>query len=208
MEPTTRERIMEAAIELFGAKGYANVSVRELAAAVGIKPASIYNHFSGKEEILNFILENVAFSTHKGLRAKAFLELEDRIQGKGIHELIDIIFGSFDSEEVERSRKVARILILEQFSSPTVEEFWTGYQYSDAIRVFTQLLELLKKKKKLKPDTNCRLIAEAMIRISASYLVQFAHYQDCLDEGEGLSMMSVLHGMADAICAKNNSEDS
>lgn len=48
----TAARILEAATKLFYEKGYHATSMREVAAVVGIKAASVYNHFSGKEEIL------------------------------------------------------------------------------------------------------------------------------------------------------------
>ncbi len=51
-----KEKILRIAIELFSKKGYSGVSVREIAAAVGIKAASIYNHYSGKEGILDEIV--------------------------------------------------------------------------------------------------------------------------------------------------------
>ncbi len=54
MNPT-KERIIFESLNLFSQKGYEGVSMRDIAAAVGIKGASIYNHFKGKEEILQAI---------------------------------------------------------------------------------------------------------------------------------------------------------
>lgn len=51
----TKERIIFESLNLFSQKGYDGVSMRDIAAAVGIKGASIYNHFKGKEEILHAI---------------------------------------------------------------------------------------------------------------------------------------------------------
>jgi AcrR family transcriptional regulator len=48
----TEQRILEAATTLFYEKGYHGTSTREVAAAVGIKAASLYNHFPGKEDLL------------------------------------------------------------------------------------------------------------------------------------------------------------
>lgn len=47
-EMTTKEKIVYQSLGLFSQKGYDGVSMRENAAAVGIKGASLYNHFSGK----------------------------------------------------------------------------------------------------------------------------------------------------------------
>ncbi len=53
---TTRELILHAALRLFSERGYEGVSMRDLASEVGIRAASIYNHFSGKEDIFNCLL--------------------------------------------------------------------------------------------------------------------------------------------------------
>ena len=54
----TKQKILISAVDLFSSKGYTETSIREIAAAVGIKPASLYNHFSSKEDMLLFILED------------------------------------------------------------------------------------------------------------------------------------------------------
>lgn len=48
----TRERILDAAIEIFAARGFGSCTMRDLAGAVGIKAPGIYAHFSSKEAIL------------------------------------------------------------------------------------------------------------------------------------------------------------
>ena len=41
----TRQKILAKALELFSVHGYDAVSVGQIAAAVGIKAPSLYNHF-------------------------------------------------------------------------------------------------------------------------------------------------------------------
>ena len=48
---TTRDRLLEAAVQLFAARGFRGASLRELAEAVGITPPALYNHFSSKEAL-------------------------------------------------------------------------------------------------------------------------------------------------------------
>lgn len=54
---STKERIFEAAVHLFSTKGYSGTSMRDLAKAVGIKESSLYNHYAGKDAILESVLE-------------------------------------------------------------------------------------------------------------------------------------------------------
>lgn len=43
------------AARLFGNKGYENTSMRDIAAAVGILPGSLYHHFPSKEELFTAV---------------------------------------------------------------------------------------------------------------------------------------------------------
>jgi AcrR family transcriptional regulator len=56
----TRQAILDAAQNLFLDQGYTATSIRQIARAVGITPAAIYNHFAGKEEIFTTLLEQAA----------------------------------------------------------------------------------------------------------------------------------------------------
>jgi AcrR family transcriptional regulator len=47
-----REALLEQAVALFARKGYANVGIEDVGAAVGIAGASVYNHFPTKSDIL------------------------------------------------------------------------------------------------------------------------------------------------------------
>jgi AcrR family transcriptional regulator len=60
--PTTstgsaRDEILDAAAALFAEHGYAGTSTRAIAERVGIRQASLYYHFAGKDEILLELLE-------------------------------------------------------------------------------------------------------------------------------------------------------
>lgn len=56
---STERRILDAATVLFYEKGYHASTMREVAAAVGIKAGSLYNHYASKEELLFRIAEGV-----------------------------------------------------------------------------------------------------------------------------------------------------
>jgi AcrR family transcriptional regulator len=69
----TRGRILEAALHLFAETGYAGASIREIAAAAGVQPASLYAHFQSKEHILAELAKVGHEVHHRRLRA-ALLE--------------------------------------------------------------------------------------------------------------------------------------
>jgi AcrR family transcriptional regulator len=47
----TQERLLNAAADMFSTQGYAGVSMRDIARAVGITQAAIYHHFSNKDAL-------------------------------------------------------------------------------------------------------------------------------------------------------------
>ena len=49
----TKESILLKALELFADRGYEGVSVRDIAAEVGIRQSSLYKHFAGKQDIFD-----------------------------------------------------------------------------------------------------------------------------------------------------------
>ncbi|MFK7946795.1 MAG: TetR/AcrR family transcriptional regulator [Saprospiraceae bacterium] len=55
-----KEEIKKAAARLFRKRGYKATSMRDIAEAVGIKAASIYNHIKSKQELLSGLLMEIA----------------------------------------------------------------------------------------------------------------------------------------------------
>ena len=55
----TKQEILEHALTLFMNRGYEGASMSDLAAATGIKKASLYAHYSGKEEIFSAVFTGV-----------------------------------------------------------------------------------------------------------------------------------------------------
>lgn len=54
-----RQRILEAAVDLFHREGYYATSLRQLADAVGLQVGSLYNHIDSKEALLGDIMRTV-----------------------------------------------------------------------------------------------------------------------------------------------------
>ena len=59
MARDTKERILDAALDMFAVNGYAGTNLRELAASLGMGKSSLYRHFTSKEEIWNALLDRM-----------------------------------------------------------------------------------------------------------------------------------------------------
>lgn len=58
--PTTRERILAAAVDLFGARGVDSVSLDEIARDVGVRKQTVLYWFASKDVLVDAVLEDVA----------------------------------------------------------------------------------------------------------------------------------------------------
>jgi TetR/AcrR family transcriptional regulator len=57
--PSTADRILNAAEDLFAEKGYSATSLGDVADRVGIRSPSLYNHFKNKEALYEAVLERL-----------------------------------------------------------------------------------------------------------------------------------------------------
>jgi AcrR family transcriptional regulator len=74
---TTRRAILDAALDLFIAQGYAQVSIRNIAARVDYSPGAIYGYFPSKDEIFYALAEEGL--RHLGAREAADAPSDDPI---------------------------------------------------------------------------------------------------------------------------------
>ncbi len=127
----TRKKILAKALELFSQRGYDAVSVGDIAAAVGVKAPSLYNHFSGKRAIFDAIVE-LAAEQYEQDTAKISIHVQDASRDFSVFEEIteDALFEkvrqifaySLHDETICRLRKM---LTLEQFRSPELAALYS-----------------------------------------------------------------------------------
>ena len=55
----TKRKIFEASMKLFAEKGDESTSIEEITATFGVAKGTLYYHFSSKEEIFQFLIEEV-----------------------------------------------------------------------------------------------------------------------------------------------------
>ena len=60
-----KQRILDAARELFVRDGYENVSMRKIAEKIEYSPATIYTYFEDKDEILDSLCEETFLYLHE-----------------------------------------------------------------------------------------------------------------------------------------------
>ena len=55
----TRRALLDAARDLFGARGYAETSLDQIVAAAGVTKGALYHHFGGKEQLFRAVFRSV-----------------------------------------------------------------------------------------------------------------------------------------------------
>src|SRR5215470_16876440 len=79
---STERRIIDAATEMFYERGYHGTTMREIAAGVGIKAGSLYNHFPSKQDILVRIGQEATRPLYDGAlaRLEGVEDVEDQLR--------------------------------------------------------------------------------------------------------------------------------
>ena len=83
--PSKKKIIMARSAELFRTRGYSATSMRDIADAVGIEAASLYNHISAKTDLLREIIFGIASHCNEHLEE---LRQSPKTPGEKIEELI------------------------------------------------------------------------------------------------------------------------
>ena len=120
----TRERILEATIELVCQKGFAGTSVREVCEAVGVAKTAVYWHFGNKAGLMAAVIETVT--------RRWMSDFEDAAAGgKTPKDAMDGLLSVTRRMVTERSQML-RIMILTVMEQGTVDP-----EIIDKVRVLT-----------------------------------------------------------------------
>jgi AcrR family transcriptional regulator len=97
-----KDLIFQAADELIGERGYAGVSVRDIAERAGVNKALVFYYFNSKDELYERVVERY-YGAHVDALAKAF-SIEGTIRER-LHNVLEAYFG-FMAENVRYARLV------------------------------------------------------------------------------------------------------
>ena len=78
-QATTRDRIVQAAMELFWRKGYGSTSIADILATAKVNSGSLYYFFKGKQELLVAVLESYRDGIGPMLLEPSWGEVKDPI---------------------------------------------------------------------------------------------------------------------------------
>lgn len=133
MAGETKERILEAALELFAQSGYLGTSMSDIAKQLGITKAALYKHYAGKQEILDSIVQRMNTMDYE--RAEAYEMPETEPDGFAeaylklpIEKIRAYSAAQFDHWTKEIfSANFRKMLTLEQYRDPEMARLFQDY---------------------------------------------------------------------------------
>lgn len=122
----TRNELIETAAQVFRQKGYHGASMEDIAAAVNLRKASLYHHFSSKQEILleildralQLLLEKISAITEQNISADKKLRLMIRQYLQILAENVDLAAVLlFEHRALERRQHARHVPNRDKFES-------------------------------------------------------------------------------------------
>jgi AcrR family transcriptional regulator len=165
-----KERIADAAANLFLNAGYHSTSVREIAQKAGLSVGSVFNYFTSKEEILFYIFSRNQERTEAILRDQQ-AEFE-RLKAKGVNpkELLWLAYQSY-VRLVEELRRYT-VLGYQEFKSLTAVERRRLLDGESRIQHFLEEIIAHGVERGVFPPGNVDLKAHCLMVLSQSWAVR------------------------------------
>ncbi len=111
-----RAEILEAAAALFTRLGYAGTSTRAIAERVGVRQASLYYHFAGKDEML---LELLEISVRPTLDLVAMIEARADRPAVALHALASVDVGTL----LQAPHNIGSLYLAHEVQRPQFDAF-------------------------------------------------------------------------------------
>ena len=164
MAKDTKERILEAALEMFSQNGYAGTNIRELSASLGLVKSGIYKHYESKEAIWNALLDQMIayYADHFG-SADHLPPVPDSLEEltRLTMQMVNI---TVHDEKIVMTRK---LLTLEQFRDDRARELATKHFLTGLTEIFTQVFAGMMDKGLVKQEDPAMLAFAYTTPISA-----------------------------------------
>ena len=149
MANATRERILDAALEMFSQNGYAGTNIRELSASLGLVKSGVYKHYESKEAIWNALLDQMIayYGEHFG-SPEQLPPVPDSLE-ELIQLTMHMVNITVHDEKIIMTRKV---LTLEQYRDVRARELATKHFLTGLIEIFTRIFTGMMEKGLLRKD--------------------------------------------------------
>lgn len=124
---STRTRIQEVALELFGEQGYENTSLREIADRLGVTKAALYYYFKTKDDIVLSCVEDLMTELDEIIEWGRAQQAADQTRRELIDRYAEVVL-----------RRAAAMRFFHQ--NPSTERLAIGSKFKDRMATMNRLL--------------------------------------------------------------------
>ena len=147
-EKGTKEKIFDAAVDLFAERGYDGVSIRDIAKAVGIKESSVYKHYRSKDEILDTIFEYMKARLYPAQPAGQGMEA--MLDALTFEQVLEAGYASLQRMMADPVMlKVTRIITIELYRNEKIRAFFYSQMFERPVDDTELLFRRLMDRKKI-----------------------------------------------------------
>lgn len=145
MAGNTKERIMEAALELFAQNGYLGTSMNDIAKQLGITKGALYKHYSSKQEILDSITQRMnELDTERAEEYEMPLDEPNGFAEVYAHTPTDKVRAYSIAQfkhwtEDSFSSRFRKMLTLEQYRAPELAQLYQNYLASGPLEYMSAI---------------------------------------------------------------------
>ncbi len=167
-EKNTRELILQEALTLFAEKGYAALSMRDLASAVGIRVSSIYHHFSSKQEIFDALIQraNDMKDSLQTVFINAFSKTETVEQEAFVQAGVFFLTGYLQNPQIA---PLLKVLECERLHNEEADRAWHDLVIVAPLAHEANIFMALKKRGEIGEESAEDLAAEYQAAIMLAY---------------------------------------
>jgi AcrR family transcriptional regulator len=183
--PSTRDAILEAAVDLFVEHGYHGTSMRQIADRAGIALGGIYNHFPSKEALFTTIIrERHPVARFVPVLQQARGETAEDLLRDGAHHLI---------EALGRDQRLLRLMFVEMVEFDGVH---LGELYQQLFPQITLFMDRLGRARgRVKPYPPM-----AVVRAYFGLIFSYAMFELTLAGSPAAGDRATLDRLIDILC--------
>ena len=168
-----REEILEAAMSTFGAKGYYNGSLVEIAEKVGITHAGVLHHFGSKDQLLIEVLE---------YRDRADVE---HLNGDQTPTGLDLFRHLIATARANMDRpgivQTYTVLSAESVTDAHPGQAWFQERFQGLRALLVESLKEVCRPENLRPDAEIESAAEAIVAVMDGLQIQWLLDPEAVD---------------------------
>lgn len=139
----TKQKILDAALDLFSQKGFSAVSIRDICKVVNIKESSVYYHFTNKQAIFDELLqrfERTATDLMHRLE-QGLMSAPDTYEENLYEKTCNCFFEEYLMDE--SCNKIMRLLSIEQLHNREMQKIYDNWLFDKPLEFQTKVFSVL-----------------------------------------------------------------